>query len=99
MLQNYKSELDYFEKVYSKMSQDDYCKLLKSYLYQLLDLNAINEIVVFYNGTKKNNVILKNFEEEIDTFDDVNILKMRLVSCFIDELLTKYNDLAAKKCS
>ncbi|MCX6051119.1 MAG: hypothetical protein NTZ60_01285 [Campylobacterales bacterium] len=89
---DYESELEYFQNLYFKMNQCSECALLKSYLFELLDLNTINEIIGYYTATKKDNIILKNFEEEeMQIYVDVCTLKKKLVSCFVNELLTKYN--------
>ena len=88
---DYEYELEYFENLYSKMNRCSECALLKSYLFELLDLNTINEIIWYCTATKKDNIILNFFEEEMHTCDDLSTLKKKLVSYFIDELLTKYN--------
>lgn len=91
MIADYESELLYFKNLCSKMRQDDEAKALKSYLFELLDFNTTNDIIGYYIATKRHNIILKNFETDMNTFDDVSVLKKVLISCFIDELLKKYN--------
>jgi len=96
-MSDYESELEYFENLYSRMNRYSDLKLLKSYLFELLDLNTVNEIIGYYTATKKDNIILKDFEEEMRTCEDVHRLKKKLVSSFIDVLLSKYNDSIVKK--
>ena len=86
-------ELKYFRNMHNNNDDDDETgeiAELKQYMYQLLEFNKIEEIIGFYNVTKKNNrIILNQLETDISTFKSVDDLKVRVVSSVIDILIFK----------
>ena len=75
-------ELDNFYKIYETKIETDDLESLRSYLFQLLSLPSISDILGFYEATKQDNFTLISFENEIDRFDDIEMFKVKMIACF-----------------
>jgi len=86
-MDKFKTELVLFQKSFSQIAKDDDEMLqLNQYLFQLLQLTTINELIGYYTVTKRYNIILAEFEEEMYKIDEIDRLKSKLIISFAKEL-------------
>ena len=85
-----KKELELYHKTFSKLQKDDEMVQLNNYLYQLLQLKTIDELIGYYSVTKHFNISLKKFEKEMYLISNIDMLKSRLITYFTEELARKF---------
>lgn len=87
-MQSYKTELNYFEKIYFDIEENNTVRAIRNTLYSLIDLDSIEKMQKYYKTIRENeNLPFKILEGDIDTNESLEGVKTKLISSAIDKLL------------
>ncbi len=89
-MDRYSSQLNDFNKAYNTKDITHELIQYKMYLTQLLNIQTVDELIVFYLTTKKSSFVFLDFEREITMIHDIGVLKAYLIEYFTSKLKERF---------